>query len=69
MNDLYRKAKADPFFLMHLNRLMHPKGATDVDFIALRYSAEEQSETEIREWQHSLDYVCGWLRKNEDRSS
>lgn len=69
MNVVYRKAKADHVFLTHLDRVMHPKGATDADFIGLRYSAEERSETAMREWRRSFDYVLGWLRKNEGKLS
>ncbi len=65
MNDLYRKAMADRFFIEHLDRLTHPAGATGLDFIDLRYRADELGEETLRDWRRSLDYVRGWLEKNE----
>lgn len=65
MNDLYRKALADRFFIEHLDRLTHPAGATGLDFIDLRYRADELGEETLRDWRRSLAYVHGWLEKNE----
>ena len=66
MDGIYRKAKTDPLFLMHLERIMHPAGATASDFIELRYSASDIDEASINDWQQSFRYVMGWLLKNED---
>jgi hypothetical protein len=66
MQDLFLKAKADPQFLMHLNRVTHPTGATAIDFIALRYSAHDMDRETLLVWRKSLDYVLGWLKKNEN---
>lgn len=65
MNDLYQKGKNDKNFLTHLNRLMHPTGATQVDFIELRYTSTEVSKASLKDWNESLEYICGWLKKNE----
>ncbi len=66
MSAIYRKAKADRTFLTHLERIMHPTGATHADFIALRYSADELEGTSMADWHSSLNYVLGWLKKNEE---
>ena len=66
MNDLYLKAKADPEFLKHLNSVTYPVGATETDFIALRYSAHDLDPAALHVWQRSLNYVLGWLKKNEN---
>lgn len=65
MDVVYRKAKADPLFLTHLSRVMHPAGATTLDFIELRYVAAELEQNAIREWRQSFVYVLSWLMKNE----
>lgn len=65
MDDVYRKARADYNFLTHLDRVMHPSGASVQDFIELRYSAKEFNSQTMIEWRRSLNYVIGWLRKNE----
>jgi len=65
MDELYRRAKADGRVLTHLSRLMHPTGSTSADFIELRYSGTELDSTSLGEWRKSLDYVLGWLNKNE----
>jgi hypothetical protein len=65
MSDVYRKAKADPHFLSHLSRIMHPTSATTVDFIELRYSADDLDGVTMADWHQSLEYVLGWLKKNE----
>jgi hypothetical protein len=65
MSDLYKKALADRLFLGHLDRVMHPTGATMVDFIELRYSADDLDRATMADWRRSLDYVLGWLKKNE----
>lgn len=66
MSDLYAKAKSDPSFIQHLNQVMRPVGSTNVDFIDLRYVAQEMSSANLADWQKSLNYVAGWLRKNEE---
>lgn len=65
MDDLYRRAKADGRVLTHLSRLMHPTGATGADFIELRYLGTELDPASLNEWRKSLEYVLGWLKKNE----
>jgi hypothetical protein len=65
MDVLYRKARTDSQFLKHLNAVTYPVGATQTDFIALRYSSSEIREEATEEWKRSLDYVLGWLKKNE----
>lgn len=66
MSAIYLKAKADRLFLSHLERVMHPTGATYADFIDLRYSADELDGTSMTDWRTSLDYVLRWLKKNEE---
>ncbi|MBN9125573.1 MAG: hypothetical protein BGO99_07375 [Nitrosospira sp. 56-18] len=66
MHVLYRKAKADPAFLKHLERVSYPIGATEINFIALRYSAHDLDLGALPAWQQSLKYVLGWLQKNEN---
>lgn len=65
MDLLYRKARADPLFLFHLNRVMYPAGATSMDFIDIRYLSNEIEESVFVEWKKSFDYVVSWLEKNE----
>lgn len=65
MPDIYAKAKADPLFLGHLSNLNFPLGSTVNDFIALRYSSTEPDEELMTSWKESLNYVLGWLKKNE----
>lgn len=65
MQDFYGRAKADPLFLKHLNNVTYPAGQTDTDFIALRYSAQNLEGDSLLQWQNSLKYVLGWLKKNE----
>lgn len=63
MRALYKKALTDPFFFIHLERIMHPLGSTEDDYIKIRYFAEtSQSQNE---WHESFKYICGWLAKNE----
>lgn len=62
---LYLKAKADFLFLSHLNRLMHPRGAEESDFIDLRYTSRELSTPEYEDWNESYKYVVSWLQKNQ----
>ncbi len=65
MQELYDKAKADHLFLKHLNNVTYPAGRNDTDFIALRYSAQDLGGMSLYEWNKSLNYVLGWLKKNE----
>jgi hypothetical protein len=65
MEGLYKKALADRLFIGHLNQIMFPTGASDMDYITLRYSADELADETRKSWQQSLDYVIGWLKKNE----
>ncbi|QRQ87843.1 hypothetical protein [Cupriavidus oxalaticus] len=65
MDTVYRKAKADPMFLSHLDRVMHPAGATSLDFIELRYVASELDRNALSSWQQSFRYVVNWLIKNK----
>ena len=65
MQDVYKAAKSDYLFLKHLNNVNHPTGPTEIDFIALRYSAQAISDAALQDWQRSLEYVLGWLKKNE----
>ena len=64
MNELYQKAKNDARFLTHLDALVHPTGATQVDFIDLRYAGDEVERDALQGWRRSFEYVCGWLDKN-----
>jgi hypothetical protein len=65
MARLYEKAKSDSLFIKHLDQIMHPAGSRDVDFINLRYSSYDLDGNTLSEWRKSLDYVSGWLKKNE----
>jgi len=65
MSKLHEKARTDPLFLTHLNRVIHPTGATEADYIELRYSAYELGDDSLMDWRKSFDYVLGWLKKNE----
>lgn len=65
MQDVYKAAKSDHLFLMHLNNVNHPTGSTEIDFIALRYSAQAINNAALQDWQRSFKYVLGWLKKNE----
>lgn len=65
MDVLYKKAQADPQFLKHLESVTYPAGANASDFIALRYSGSDLGSEIFPEWRRSLDYVLGWLKKNE----
>jgi hypothetical protein len=65
MDDLRRKAMADKYFIEHLDRLTHPAGSTALDFIDLRYRADELGKETLHNWHRSLKYVQGWLEKNE----
>lgn len=67
MKETHSKATLDPRFLSHLNRIMHPAGQTERDFIDLRYSGDELSENTMSEWRNSLQYVLGWLEKNGEK--
>lgn len=64
MNQMFSKASLDPNFMRHLSRIMHPRGATENDFIELRYSGDEIAANTLAEWRVSLQYVIGWLEKN-----
>lgn len=63
MPDLYTRAKSDRDFLKHLQNIVYPLGATSIDYISLRYIPQTSQSQD--DWQHSFDYVCGWLKKNE----
>lgn len=65
MARLYEKAKADPLFIKHLDQLMHPAGSRDADFIDMRYAANDLDGVNMDAWRKSLNYVRGWLKKNE----
>lgn len=65
MEALYKKARADHLFLNHLERVMTPTGPSNLNYIDLRYSAEELADETSKLWQQSLQYVIGWLEKNE----
>jgi len=65
MPDVYDRAKLDKDFLQHLGRVMHPVGATTMDFIALRYRGAQLPANALADWQVSFKYVIGWLKKNE----
>lgn len=65
MARLYEKARADPLFIKHLDKVMHPAGSRDADFIALRYAANDLDGNTLDAWRRSLNYVSGWLKKNE----
>ncbi|CAK8719001.1 MAG: hypothetical protein D3917_01855 [Candidatus Electrothrix sp. AX5] len=60
---LYKRAKLDHNFLKHLQKIIHPFGATSADYISIRYLP--QATLRQNDWQQSFDYVCGWLKKNE----
>ncbi|MEA5420661.1 hypothetical protein VB712_15615 [Spirulina sp. CCNP1310] len=64
MPHLYQLAKSNRQFLEHLSRISHPLGASNVDYIGLRYIAQASS-VQRDEWKKSFDYVHGWLEKNE----
>lgn len=64
MSKVYDRAKADHLFLRHLDRLMHPAGSRDADFIDLRYFAGDLEGITLADWRDSLKYVAGWLKKN-----
>lgn len=61
--DFSQRAKLDPHFLKHLQNIINPLGATDADYISLRYIPQTTQSQD--DWQKSFDYVCGWLEKNE----
>jgi hypothetical protein len=63
MPKLYERARLDKNFIIHLQNIIHPLGATNIDYISLRYIA--QSSQSQNNWKQSFDYVCGWLKKNE----
>jgi len=63
MPDFYKRASLDKQFLKHLQKIIHPLGSTDIDYIGLRYIPQTTEPQE--DWQKSFDYVCGWLEKNE----
>lgn len=63
MSDFDKRAKLDRQFLVHLQKIIHPLGSTDIDYISLRYIPEIRQSQE--DWQKSFDYVCSWLKKNE----
>lgn len=65
MARMYERAKADPLFIKHLDQVMHPAGSRDADFIGLRYAAGNLENNTLGAWQVSLNYVNGWLKKNE----
>lgn len=62
MPSLYKKAKCDVHFLKHLANILHPLGATSLDYINLRYVAVTDCASD--DWRKSFQYVCGWLEKN-----
>jgi hypothetical protein len=66
---IYRKARTDRLMLIHLNRVMHPSGATVGDFIDLRYASAELEGQTLADWRNSLKYVLGWLQKNDKGTS
>ena len=63
MPDLYDRAKLDNDFLTHLHHIIHPLGATNNNYISLRYIP--QSTCSQDDWKRSFDYVCGWLKTNQ----
>ncbi len=63
MPDFYKRASLDKQLLKHLQKIIHPLGSTDIDYIGLRYIPQTTESQE--DWQKSFDYVCGWLEKNE----
>lgn len=65
MPDLYQRAKLDKQFLEHLGRVMHPAGATTMDFIALRYRGTQLPQATHDDWRASFRYVVSWLKTNE----
>lgn len=65
MSDLYRKALADRLFIEHLESLTHPAGSTALDFIDLRYHADELGNETLHNWRRSLKYIQSWLEKNK----
>lgn len=65
MNKVYERARSDRLFLMHLDRVMHPAGARDADFIDLRYFSDDLAGSALADWRTSLRYVSGWLTKNQ----
>ncbi len=65
MGRVYERARADPLFIKHLDRLMHPVGSRNADFIDLRYAGSDIAQNSLDDWRQSLKYVDGWLRKNE----
>lgn len=62
---LYKRAKTDPLMMYHLSRVMNPLGATEEDFIDIRYYSDLNVKGAIATWRRSFDYVCGWLDKNK----
>lgn len=65
MPAVYNRAKLDNDFVLHLSRIMHPMGATTMDFIALRYRGVNLASGTLADWRTSFKYVVGWLKKNE----
>jgi len=63
--DLWHRAKLDKLFLEHLANIINPLGATSVDYINVRYIPQSSADLN-NEWKKSFDYVCGWLKQNED---
>lgn len=62
MPTLYDKAITDDNFLQHLNKIIYPLGASEPNYISLRYSSK--TEQPLDDWQQSFHYVCGWLDQN-----
>jgi hypothetical protein len=65
MDVLYKKAMTDQHFIRHLNAVNYPVGASETDFIALRYSSRNLNEANMEGWKRSFSYVQNWLEKNE----
>jgi len=64
MPDIYKRAKLDKNFMMHINKVMYPLGSTMIDYISIRYTPETNSSPE--DWHVSFNYVCGWIEKNKE---
>ncbi len=64
MPKLRKRAKLSQKFMEHLDHIIHPLGASNVNYIDIRYYPEQ--EPLEHDWKKSFDYVCGWLEKNKE---
>ena len=63
MDEFYQRASLDNDFMNHLNKIIHPLGITQENYINIRYIA--QTNLSYNDWLTSFNYVWLWLDQNQ----